>query len=273
MARNPYAWLQHVTRPIPRTFIAAFAAVASTFAVSAAVAIANPGTNLQISAIVLSAILLTALHVGLKLQLVLAATRGINEDRETGALELLVTSGIGPALVQKGHRDAIVLQYRWPLMVVYVAQFVMAAVVTSKGLPVAIGSVIVFLVVGAAFLWIDADTLIQVGLRHGLREPDPQSAFRQTFVRVLLPGWIAVLPMAVAIVSGSSVTILALMALAWLAVSAYSLKRARKRARIDVEYGFMALAAALPFDTDDWETRDDFRRAAGEQYPSARAGW
>ncbi len=266
MTRNPYAWLQRVARPIPRTFLLAFAIVSSLCVVSAAVALANPGTTLQLNAFALALILVAALHVGLKLQLILAATRGINEDRDTGALELLVVSGIGPALVQKGHRDALVLQYRWLIMAVYAAQFVMAAVVSSKGLPVGAEAVVIILVVGAAFLWLDADSIIRVGLRHGLKEPDPQSAFRQTFLRVLLPGWVAVLPIAVALVSGASPATLALTGLAWLAVSAYALLRARKRARIDIDHGFMALAAELPFDTDDWEVRDDFRRAASAQY-------
>ena len=240
--------------------------MSSLCVVSAAVALANPGTTLQLNAFALALILVAALHVGLKLQLILAATRGINEDRDTGALELLVVSGIGPALVQKGHRDALVLQYRWLIMAVYAAQFVMAAVVSSKGLPVGAEAVVIILVVGAAFLWLDADSIIRVGLRHGLKEPDPQSAFRQTFLRVLLPGWVAVLPIAVALVSGASPATLALTGLAWLAVSAYALLRARKRARIDIDHGFMALAAELPFDTDDWEVRDDFRRAASAQY-------
>ncbi|MEI6343356.1 MAG: ABC transporter permease subunit [Verrucomicrobiota bacterium] len=270
LLRNPYGWLQRVTRPVPRTFLLSFACVTAAFVASACVALANPGTNLQMNAVVLSALLLAVLHVGIKLQFALVATRGINEDRETGALELLVVSGIGPALVQAGHRDAIVLQYRWFITTVYAAQFLMAAVVTAKGLSGIEGGLLV-LVVGAAFLWVDADTLLRVGLRHGLKERDPQSAFRQTFLRVLLPGWIAIMPFGVALVTGASATVLAVMGCAWLAVSAYALKRARKRARIDIEHGFMALAASLPFDTDDWEVRDDFRRAAGAQYPSARS--
>ena len=82
----------------------------------------------------------------------------------------------------------------------------------------------------------------------------------------------AVLPLGVSIVTGGSATVVTVLALSWLAFSAYVLKKVRKRARIDVEHGFMQLAAELPFDTDDWEVRDDFRRAAGAQYPSARAG-
>mgnify|MGYP003336425235 CR=1 FL=1 len=106
LTRNPYAWLQRTTRPVPRTFIATFAAISSAFAVAAAVALANPGSTLQVNALALAAILVAALHIGLKLQVVLASTRGINEDRETGALELLVVSGVGPALVQKGDRKS-----------------------------------------------------------------------------------------------------------------------------------------------------------------------
>lgn len=272
LARSPYAWLQRVARPVPWTFKVTFGLMAGLFVVAALASISRPGTNAQLGAAGAAMLVLAALHVGLKLQVALAATRGIGEDRESGGLEMLVVSGIGPELVQEGHRDALVRQYRGPLMTVYACQFGMAAVLSARGMPPDVGALLLALVVGAAFLWIDFDTLLRVGLRHGLKERGPQAAFRATVVRVLLPGWIAVLPLGVSIVTGGSATAVTVLALSWLAFSAYVLKKVRKRARIDVEHGFMQLAAELPFDTDDWEVRDDFRRAAGAQYPSARAG-
>lgn len=269
LARSPYAWLQRVTRPVPRAFQVVHGSMAALFAVAAGVSIASPGSTLQIQAALVAVLLLTALHVVLKLQVALAATRGVSEDRETGALELLVVSGVGPGLVQDGHSQAILLQYRWHLVVVYAAQFLMAAVACARGMPEGAGAAVLVLAAGAAFLWMDVDTLVRVGLRHGLRERDPQSAFRATFLRVLLPGWIALLPVGVSMVTGGG-TSLSVLGLCWIAISAYALRKARKRARIDVEHGFMHLAAGLPFDTTEWETRDDFRRAAGAQYPSAR---
>jgi hypothetical protein len=51
----------------------------------------------------------------------------------------------------------------------------------------------------------------------------------------------------------------------WVLVCAYALYKVNKRSRIDLEHGFMELAAGLKFDTSEWELRDDFRRAAMAQ--------
>jgi hypothetical protein len=76
------------------------------------------------------------------------------------------------------------------------------------------------------------------------------------------------LPLAVIFLTGAGAGVGFLAFHLWLAWSVYTVYRARKRARIDLEHGFQALAAGLDFDTDDWEMRDDFRRAAGAQYPA-----
>ena len=270
MARHPYAWLQRVLRPVPPLFRLGFGGLSAAYVATLVVSFVLPDNTVVRSgwiAMWLAVLLLWAMHVVLKLQIALATTRGIGEDRSSGGLELLLVAGVGAESIRTGHRKAMIRQYLIPIVAVYVGQFLMLIRWSRPGMSGEAASLV--LIAGAAMLWPDIDTLFRVGFRHGLKDRDPQTAFRSTFLRVMLPGWIGLLPLAVAVVSGSYAV---LMVLLWLAITAYGWHRARRRAAIDIEYGFRELAAELPFDTDDWELRDSFRRAAGAQYPRAGGG-
>lgn len=270
LARHPYAWLQRVLRPVPPLFRYGFGTLWAVYLGTWAASFILPDNTVVRSgwiALWLATLLLWALHVALKLQIALATTRGIGDDRNSGGLELLMVAGVGAEAIRTGHRKAMIRQYLIPIGMVYAAQFLMLMRWSRNGLESVPASLV--LIAGAAMLWPDVDTLLRVGFRHGLKDRDPQTAFRSTFLRVMLPGWIGLLPLAVAVATGGYV---GLMVLLWLAITAYGWHRARRRAQIDVEYGFRELAAELPFDTDEWELRDSFRRAAGAQYPKADGG-
>jgi hypothetical protein len=184
-------------------------------------------------------------------------------------LELLVAAGQGRDEILRGHHTALLQQYRVPALVLVGLQFLPLLRLSMNDLPVEAGiGVVLLLVYGVAVLTFDLETLAMVGFRHGLREGDPQTAFRATFMQVMVPGWVGMLPLAMLAALGGGTRLLWLAFHLWLFATAYMVYRARKRARIDIEHGFQALAAGLDFDTDDYELRDDFRRAAGAQYPS-----
>ncbi|KAB2667721.1 MAG: ABC transporter permease subunit [Verrucomicrobia bacterium] len=264
LARQPYAWFQRVVRPLPASFHAVYwTLVAANLAAFAA----SLSLRLHMTrglALLAECALLWVLHQFVKVQAALSATRGIGEDRQSGALELLVVSGQGRDPLVAGHRAAIWTQYAWPVAGLLALQFLPVLRLAFPGLPPANDALFLeaALAAGAAFLLFDVDALIRAGLRHGLRETGPQAAFRAAYLRVMLPGWIGLLPCVVPLLTtGPGSWLVALLAI-WVCVCAYALGRVNKRVRIDLEHGFMHLVAGLHFDTGEWELRDDFRRAA-----------
>lgn len=270
--RQPYAWFQLVMRPVPLEFSLTFYALAGATLLALGVSVGLHGTPAALWTVGGAFLLLWALHLLLKVQVTLAATRGIAEDRSTGALELLVVAGQGREQILRGHHRALYLQHRTAVLVLAALQFLPLLRVSMSDVPLgAAAGLCVGLIYGAGMLWMDLETLAQVGLRHGLKETNPQAAFRATFLRVMLPGWLGLLPLAVLLFSGVGYGTALLVFHVWLLWGAYTVHRVRKRSRIDLEHGFQALATGLEFDTDDWELRDDFRRAAGTQYSAGEA--
>jgi len=269
LERRPYEWFQLVMRPVERGGEILFYALGAGLVVALGVSLAVAGTPTAWWAIGAGLFLLWSMHILLKVHVALAATRGIAEDRASGALELLVVAGQGRDQIIQGHNHALFRQHRVAMILLSCLQFLPLFRLSMDDVDIRHASgIFIGLVYGVAMLWVDLETLAQVGLRQGLKEPSPQAAFRATFLRVLLPGWIGMLPLAVIFLTGAGAGVGFLAFHLWLAWSVYTVYRARKRARIDLEHGFQALAAGLDFDTDDWEMRDDFRRAAGAQYPA-----
>lgn len=270
--RQPYAWFQLVMRPVPLEFHLAYYGLAGAVVVALGISMALHGTPGALWAVAGAFFLLWTMHLLLKVQITLAATRGIAEDRATGALELLVVAGQGRDQIIQGHRRSLFLQHRTAVLVLAGLQFIPLLRVSMSDLPLSASAALsVGLIYGAGVLWLDLETLAQVGLRHGLKETNPLAAFRATFLRVMLPGWLGLLPLAVLLFSGAGYGTTLVVFHVWLLWAAYTVYRVRKRSRIDLEHGFQALVTGLDFDTDDWELRDDFRRAAGAQYPAGEA--
>lgn len=264
LARQPYAWFQRVVRPVTAGFHLVFWGLT---ALALGLFAASYGLSLHMTrgwALSGMCLVLWTAHQFLKVHVALAATRGVSEDRESGALELLLVSGQGREEVVAGHRAAIWNQYAFPVSVLLGLQLLPFVRLAAGGLPPMPEAplLLVALAVGAGFLLFDVDCLVRAGLRHALREPGPQAAFRAALLRVMLPGWIGVLPVVLPVLAGGAPEASGLLGLLWLAACAYALYRVNKRTRIDLEHGFMQLAAGLRFDTNDWELRDDFRRAA-----------
>jgi hypothetical protein len=272
LERQPYAWFQLVMRPVPLEFQLAYYGLAGAVILALGVSVGISATPGALWAVGAAFFLLWTMHLLLKVQVTLAATRGIAEDRASGALELLVVAGQGREQIIRGHQRALFLQHRTAVLVLVGLQFVPILRVSMSDLSLGPAAALcVGLIYGAGALWLDLETLAQVGLRHGLKESNPLAAFRATFLRVMLPAWLGLLPLAVLLFSGAAFGTILVVFHVWLLWAAYTVYRVRKRSRIDLEHGFQTLATGLHFDTDDWELRDDFRRAAGAQYPTGEA--
>jgi hypothetical protein len=270
LVRHPYAWLQRVLRPVPGFFLWSFWGLVGLNLLGYAGALWLTTETMRLAALGMNLLLLWGLHLLLKVQVTLAATRGIASDRESGALELLVVAGIGGAELEASMKAGLIRQYLWAVGVVLFLHFPPLAWMALPGNNPS-GDIFVGMffgmLYGAMLLLFDLATLIPVGLRHGLKEPNPQAAFRATIQRVLVPGWIGMFPI-VLLMAGSGTRISSIWLHLWMFACVFGLHRARKRARVDVTHGFREIVAGLPFDTDEWELRDDFRRAAGQSYAS-----
>ena len=264
LMRRPYAWFQCVLRPPALAFLLVYwtlialvlAGFAASFVLSTHIARGH--------ALEMVCVLLLILHQFLKVQVALAATRSLSEDRHSGALELLIVSCQGQEQIIAGHREAMWRQYSIPVAVLLGLQFLPVLRLGFGGLPPINAEILLMgaLAIGAGFLLFDLDTLIRTGLRHALKENGPQAAFRASYLRVMLPGWIALLPGVVMLLVAGPGPNLGIYLILWMCVCAYALYRVQRRTQIDLEHGFMNLVTGLEFDTDEWALREDFRRAA-----------
>ncbi len=264
LRQHPYAWFQCVLRPPPLAFHIVYWSLVGLILLAFGASF-TLGTPLDRSlALGVVGLLLFGLHQFLKVQVALAATRSLCEDRHSGALELLIVSGQGRDEIVAGHRQALWRQYALPVAVLLGCQFLPILRMGLPGLPPFDPVILVMasLAFGAASLLFDLDALIRTGLRHALRESGPLEAFRAAYLRVMLPGWVGLLfGVFLVLVLGAGNQLVTFLAI-WMLVYAYCLYRVNRRTQVDLEHGFMTLAAGLAFDTDEWMLREDFRRAA-----------
>lgn len=263
--RHPYAWLQRVFRPVPGVFTWSFSGLLAATVVLLLLSLLARGSATQEAALWLALLLTWGAHQWLKLQLAIAATRGAAEDRAGGLFELLIVSGVDPHNLVEGHRRALLGQFAPAMLALGGLHVALFLRLIFPDTPLAAQSTLGLLVVGALLLYVDAHALVLQGLRQALRQPGPLEAFRTTYLRVMIPGWIGLLVPGVLLLTRptGSGTVTFYLAL-WILFSLVASRWTGKRARIDLEYGFLQLAAGLPFDTDEWELREDFRRAAME---------
>jgi len=260
MVRSPYYWLHRAFRQRPGWFGVAWWFV---WVVGCAMATlqSEPGYSLMA---------LVVLHQLYKGGLALMATQGIAEDRRSGALELLVVSGVSPESIANGHHRAVSQQFQvplWSLVGLQIVCGVMYMVHLMPGLGGGGGmgwyqlQLPIILAMGIWLLFRDHDALIACGMREALRLSDPQKAFRNTWLRVMWPGWL-VMAFIHLLAAGGAPLNGTMAGIIWLVTGLWWASRIQRRSRVDIEHGFMAYAAGLPFDSDEWSLRDDFRRAA-----------
>jgi uncharacterized membrane protein/uncharacterized membrane protein YuzA (DUF378 family) len=256
---NPVLWLQRVYDPMPSSWRWGFAI---SLAVAMLLLLVATGTAAQSRlALAISVGIVVVLHVGVKLVSALGAARAMGRARAEGLLEELLVAGVKPSVVVSGYVGALFGEARPLLVALTVANALIIATVASMR-PVGGWVDIAFVLgsCGAVLLWLDHRAAVMSAMRYSLREADPMKAFRKVLLRVLLPGWLLMLPMVVLVAversprMGAAATVLAFHPLLILTLWQH------RRARLDLDMGFRALSAGLEFDTDEWELREDFRR-------------
>lgn len=132
------------------------------------------------------------LYLYWKCALAIEATRRFSEDRASGALELLLSTPLSPAIILAGQRRALSRGFALRFTVVCavnIGLLLLANKVMDHGVNhfftvVFIGGLILFPVVDYALAW--------AGMLAGLRGTRHHRATLVTLARVMLPGWVGI---------------------------------------------------------------------------------
>jgi ABC-type Na+ efflux pump permease subunit len=137
------------------------------------------------------------IHQVLKALFTIEASRRLSEDRQSGALELLLVTPLSVSRILSGQRRALAEAFRWPMIFVAILNLCMFLLITG-GNPVHMNGTdrVVFsemFIGGALLLVLDALALTWVGMSMALKKRGHHRAIYSTFARVMLPPWLAIL--------------------------------------------------------------------------------
>src|SRR6267142_843314 len=137
------------------------------------------------------------IHQVLKALIAIEASRRLSEDRQSGALELLLVTPLPISNILAGQRRALRETFRWPTIFAALVNLCMFLLITGKNPMHMNGNDgVVFcemFIGGAIMLVLDAFALSWVGMSMALKKRGHHCAIYATFARVMLPPWLAVL--------------------------------------------------------------------------------
>jgi ABC-type transport system involved in cytochrome c biogenesis permease component len=149
------------------------------------------------AAFTIAMILAFASHVILKCLVAAEATRRLSEDRQSGALELLLVTPLPPAEIVAGQKMALLHLFRWPKWLLAFMNLLLLWMVIGPN-PIHLGSEETFLfavIFGGGILLLLADCFVMgpVGIWGALTTRRHTRALLKTLRYVLLPSWLAIL--------------------------------------------------------------------------------
>jgi hypothetical protein len=136
------------------------------------------------------------IHQVLKALIAIEASRRFSEDRQSGALELLLVTPLPISKILSGQRRALGEAFRWPMVLVAIVNLCMFLLITGEN-PAHMNDKdrVVFsemFIGGALLLVLDAVALSWVGMSMALNKRGHHRAIYSTFARVMLPPWLAI---------------------------------------------------------------------------------
>ena len=166
------------------------------------------------AAILMAACVLMGL---VKVWLALDTTRRLSEDRESGALQIILTTGMPPDEVLRGLERGLYRRYLLPVLVVACLSVggIAMMVVSGEG-----GVEILLLLIAALMFVFDAFAILWTGLYEGLVRRNAARALVATVLKALLLPWLVLGPMvaALALSVGPRVDLLFLTGACWFTV-------------------------------------------------------
>jgi hypothetical protein len=137
------------------------------------------------------------IHQVLKALITIEASRRLSDDRQSGALELLLVTPLPISKILSGQPRALGEAFRWPMIFVVIVNLCMFMLITGRN-PVHMDAKdrVVFsemFIGGALLLGLDTLALSWVGMSMALKKRGHHRAIYSTFARVMLPPWLAIL--------------------------------------------------------------------------------
>lgn len=136
------------------------------------------------------------LHLVLKCLLAVEASRRLSEDRQSGALELLLVTPLPVADIVQGQVAGIWRTFRWQLLALTLVNLgLLFFVFGSNTMRLdGEGALLFFLLMtgGIVMLFLDTYAMTRVGMWTALTKKRHARAFLATILQVMLPTWLAV---------------------------------------------------------------------------------
>jgi hypothetical protein len=137
------------------------------------------------------------IHQVLKALFAIEASRRLSEDRQSGALELLLVTPLPVSKILSGQRRALREAFRWPMILAAIVNLGMFVLMAGLN-PVHMDDKdrVVFsemFIGGGLMLVLDAVALSWVGMSMAVKKRGHHRAIYSTFARVMLPPWLAIL--------------------------------------------------------------------------------
>ena len=137
------------------------------------------------------------IHQVFKALITIEASRRLSEDRQSGALELLLVTPLSISKILSGQRRALGEVFRWPMVFVAIINLCMFFLITGRNRVGMSGTDrVVFsemFIGGGLMVALDALALTWVGMSMALKKRGHHRAIYSTFARVMLPPWLAIL--------------------------------------------------------------------------------
>ncbi len=131
-------------------------------------------------------------HLALKLLIAGVACWQFNEDRNSGAMELVLSTPLTVGDILRGQRDALIRMFRWPIMCVLLMDlvFLMSHLNRSGSNS---STIMLVWISGMAVMVADAIALRSMGMWLGLRMRRTNAAVTRTVVCVMALPWAAMI--------------------------------------------------------------------------------
>ncbi len=184
--RNPYRWLASRNRA---GRIAPWGVLATTGLIWIG-GLAVWGSDWSNEGIYIATAFLV--HLALKLIIAGVACWQFNEDRSSGAMELILSTPLPVGDILKGQRQALMRMFLWPILCVLLMDFVFLMAHLNRS-PSNSSTIMLVWISGMAVLVADAIALRSMGMWLGLRMRKTNAAVTRTVVCVMAVPWVAMI--------------------------------------------------------------------------------
>lgn len=249
ISSNPFYWLASRDR-LPRMigWVLFGSMMALWLCLFAGLFIAPPPANFEAFGGILA--ITFALNLIFKYLVAMEASRRLNEDRHSGALELLLVTPLSERQILAGQKRALLQHFRVPLAVLLFAKGALLWVLFGPN-PMklhGIGSYGIMFAGSMLMLLFDFQALGWMGMWQGLRSKSHQRAILATLALIILPLWALLLFIGMVILPGKGTDTSDLFLTIWFIVCGIYDLLAARRAKSNLLNDFRRSAANLNAD-------------------------